>query len=153
VKKLVSILAAGAVAALVFAALSSARPSAAHFRLSATLNAGQEIPKQVVKNQAGHGTFTGTLSGTKLTWKLTWAKLTGAAAAAHIHLGAMGKAGNVVVPLCGPCGAAAGSKSGTATISASLLKTIQKHGTYVNVHTAKNGNGEIRGQLVAKSGM
>jgi hypothetical protein len=151
VKKLVSILTAGAVAALVFAALSSARPAAAHFRLSTTLNAGQEVPKQVVKNQVGHGTFTGTLVGTKLTWKLTWAKLTGPAAAAHIHLGAMGKPGNVIVALCGPCGNATGSKSGTATISASLLRTIQKHGTYVNVHTAKNPNGEIRGQLVAKS--
>jgi len=152
VKKLGSIFVAGAVAALVFAAFSAARPGAAHFRLSTTLNAGQEVPKQVVKNQSGHGTFTGTLVGTKLTWKLTWAKLTGSATAAHIHLGAMGKSGNVIVPLCTPCGAATGSKSGTATISASLLKTIQKHGTYVNVHTAKNPNGEIRGQLVAKSG-
>jgi CHRD domain-containing protein len=153
VKKLVSILTAGAVAALVFAALSSARPAAAHFRLSTTLNAGQEVPKQVVKNQVGHGTFTGTLVGTKLTWKLTWAKLTGPAGAAHIHMAAMGKAGGVVVSLCTPCGNAIGSKSGTATISASLLKTIQNHGAYVNVHTAKNPNGEIRGQLVAKAGM
>jgi hypothetical protein len=153
VKKLVSILTAGAVAALVFAAFSSAQPAAAHFRLSTVLNAGQEIPKQVVKNQAAHGTFTGTLVGTKLTWKLTWTKLTGPAAAAHIHTGAMGKAGDVVVALCGPCGNASGSKSGTATISATLLKTIQKHGTYVNVHTAKNQGGEIRGQLVAKAGM
>ena len=151
-KKLGSIFVAGAAAALVFAALSGARPNAAHFRLSTTLNAGQEVPKQVVKNASGHGTFTGTLVGTKLTWKLTWAKLTGGATAAHIHLGGMGKSGNVIVPLCTPCGAATGSKSGTATISASLLKTIQKHGTYVNVHTAKNPNGEIRGQLVAKSG-
>jgi CHRD domain len=153
VRKLVSILAVGAVAALVFAAFSSARPAAAHFRLSATLNAGQEIPKQAVKNQSGHGSFTGTLAGTKLTWKLTWAKLTGPATAAHIHLGAMGKSGDVVVAICGPCGNASGSKSGTATIPATLLKTIQKHGTYVNVHTAKNPAGEIRGQLVAKSGM
>jgi hypothetical protein len=150
VKKLVSILTAGAVAALVFAAFSSARPAAAHFRLSATLNAGQEIPKQVVKNQAGHGTFTGTLVGTKLTWKLTFAKLSGPAAAAHIHTGAMGKAGGVVVALCGPC---TSGMTGTATVSASLLSTIKKHGTYVNVHTAKNPNGEIRGQVVAKAGM
>jgi hypothetical protein len=150
VKKLVSILTAVAVSALVFAAISAARPAATH-RLSTTLNAGQEIPKQVVKVQSAHGSFTGTLTGTKLAWKLTWAKLSGPAAAAHIHLGAMGKAGNVIVPLCTPCGAASGSKSGTATIPASLLKTIQKHGTYVNVHTAKNPNGEIRGQLVAKS--
>jgi hypothetical protein len=152
VKKLASILAAGAVATLVFAALSSAQPAVAHFRLSTTLNSAQEIPKQAVKNQVAHGTFTGTLVGTKLTWKLTWAKLTGPAGAAHIHLGGMGKAGNVIVPLCTPCGSKTGSKSGTATISASLLKTIQKHGTYVNVHTTKNPNGEIRGQLVAMSG-
>jgi hypothetical protein len=151
VRKLVSILMTVAVAALVFAAFSSARPAAAHFRLSTTLNSGQEIPKQVVKNQSAHGTFTGTLVGTKLTWKLTWAKLTGPAAAAHIHLGGMGTAGKVIVALCTPCGNATGSKSGTATIVPSLLKTIQKHGTYVNVHTAKNPNGEIRGQLVAKS--
>jgi len=149
-KKLISILMAGAVAALVFAAFSSARPAAAHFRLSATLNAGQEVPKQAVKVQTAHGTFTGTLAGTTLKWKLTFAKLSGPAAAAHIHTGAMGKAGGVAVALCGPC---TSGMTGTATISAMLLKTIQKHGTYVNVHTAKNPNGEIRGQLVAKAGM
>ena len=33
------------------------------------------------------------------------------------------------------------------TVSASLLKTVEKHGTYVNVHTAKNPNGEVRGQV------
>jgi hypothetical protein len=148
VKKLVSVLAAGALAMLVFAAVSSARSSSGMYHLSATLNAGQEIPKQVVKNQSAHGSFTATLSGTHLAWKLTFTKLTGPATAAHIHLGGMGKAGNVVVPLCTPC--KSGMK-GTATISASLLKTIKKHGTYVNVHTAKNPNGEIRGQLVAKS--
>ena len=149
-RKLVSLLTVGACAALVFAALSSARPSAAHYRFTATLNAGQEIPKQAVKNQAAHGTFTGVLTGTSLKWKLTFAKLTGPATAAHIHLGGMGKSGNVAVALCGPC---TSGMSGTATIPASLLGTIKKHGTYVNVHTTKNPNGEIRGQVVAKAGM
>ena len=148
-RKLVTLFALGAVAALVFAALSSARPAAGMFRLSATLTAAQEIPKQVVKNQAAHGAFTGTLSGTHLKWKLTFVKLTGPATGAHIHLGVMGKSGNVAVPLCGPCKS---GMTGTATISASLLAKIEKHATYVNVHTAKNPNGEIRGQLVAKSG-
>jgi hypothetical protein len=148
VKKLVSIVVACALAMLVLAAVSSARSSSGMYHLSATLNAGQEIPKQVVKNQSAHGSFSATLSGTHLVWKLTFTKLTGPATAAHIHLGAMGKAGNVVVPLCTPCKSPV---KGTATISASLLKTIKKHGTYVNVHTAKNPNGEIRGQLVAKS--
>jgi CHRD domain-containing protein len=150
VRKLVATLALAALSALMFTAISSARPAAAHFRFSATLNAAQEVPAQAVKAQSAHGTFTGTLTGTTLKWKLTFAKLTGAAAAAHIHLGGMGKAGNVAVPLCGPC---TNGMSGTSTVPAALLKKIEKHGTYVNVHTAKNPNGEIRGQLVAKSGM
>jgi hypothetical protein len=147
VRKLGSIALLGALAVLVFAAVSSAKPREQMLHLSATLNAGQEIPKQTVKDQAAHGTFTATLSGTHLSWKLTFAKLTGPATAAHIHLGAKGKSGNVAVALCGPCKS---GMTGTGTISAALLKTIKKHGTYVNVHTAKNPAGEIRGQLVAK---
>jgi hypothetical protein len=145
VRKLVPLLVAGAVAALVLAAISAAR-TAASVSLSAKLTAAQEIPKQTVKHAGAKGSFTGTLTGTKLKWKLTFSGLTGQATAAHIHLGAMGKAGNVVVPLCGPCKS---GMTGTATISASLLKKIDRHLTYVNVHTAKNPNGEIRGQLAA----
>jgi hypothetical protein len=145
-RKLVLTLGVG-VLALAAVSVAAARPHAEKYRITTTLNAGQEIPKQVVKNQSAHGTFTGTLTGTTLKWKLTFAKLTGAATAAHIHLGKMGKAGNVAVPLCAPC---TSGMSGTSTISASLLKTIEKHGAYVNVHTGKNPNGEIRGQLVAK---
>ena len=81
---------------------------------------------------------------TKLKWKLTFAKLTGPATAAHIHMAAKGKAGDVVVPLCGPCTSGA---TGTATVTASEITAFKKHLFYVNVHTAKNPNGEIRGQL------
>jgi hypothetical protein len=146
VKKLFALLLVGVVA-LTVAAYASAKPHDQMMAFSAKLSAAQEIPKQVVKDTAAHGTFTGTLAGTTLKWKLTFAKLTGPATAAHIHLGVMGKSGNVVVPLCGPCKT---TTTGTATISASLLKTIEKHGTYVNVHTAKNPAGEIRGQLAPK---
>jgi len=111
---------------------------------SAKLTAAQEIPKQVVKNSAANGLFTATLSGTKLKFKLTFAKLSGPATAAHIHLGAMGVSGNVVVPLCAPCKSPV---TGTVTVSAALQKDFAKHLLYVNVHTAKNPNGEIRGQL------
>jgi Cu/Zn superoxide dismutase len=143
VRKLIPLLVAGAVAALAIAAVSSARSSVA---VTAKLSAAQEIPKQTVKNTKAHGAFTATLTGRKLKWKLTFAGLTGAATAAHIHAGAMGKAGPVIVALCGPCKSGA---SGTATISAAVLNKIDKHLAYVNVHTAKNPAGEIRGQVAA----
>jgi hypothetical protein len=113
---------------------------------TAALSSGQEVPKQVVKDAAAHGLFKATLSGKTLKWKLTFAKLTGPATAAHIHLAAMGKPGNVVVPLCGPCTT---GMTGSATLTASELSAFKKHLLYVNVHTAKNPNGEIRGQLAS----
>jgi hypothetical protein len=142
VRKLIGLLAAGVASVLVLAALS---PAATRTRVwTAALSSGQEVPAQVVKNAAGHGLFKGTLSGTKLKWTLTFAKLTGPAMAAHIHMAAKGKSGNVVVPLCGPCKSGA---KGTASLTPALLSAFKKHLLYVNVHTAKNPNGEIRGQL------
>lgn len=110
----------------------------------AGLSASQEIPKQVVKDAGASGTFTGILNGKTLKYKLTFSGLTGPATAAHIHLGAMGKAGNVVIPLCGPCKSPV---TGSVTVSTALEKSFISHSLYVNVHTAKNPNGEIRGQL------
>jgi CHRD domain len=143
--KLLAALAALAVGAAVTGANVAAAPSAT-MKVSATLTAKAEVPVQVVKNTKGSGSFTGTLTGRKLVWKLTFAHLSGPAMAAHIHLGKTGKAGNVVVPLC----AGAKCKSGvhgSATLTAAVLKALTTGGTYVNVHTAKNPNGEIRGQI------
>jgi hypothetical protein len=140
VRKIVVLLVAAA--ALVLAAVSLAGTHAAGW--SAKLDASQEVPKQAVKAPAAKGAFTSTVSGNKLTWKLTFSKLSGPATAAHIHLGAMGKPGNVLVPLCGPCKSGV---SGSVQLTAALKKDFTKHLLYVNVHTAKNPAGEIRGQL------
>ena len=141
-RKLVALLSLGAVTALALTAVSLAATHGASW--STKLTAAQEVPKQVVADTAASGAFTATLTGNTLKWKLSFSKLTGPATAAHIHLGGMGKAGNVVVPLCGPCKS---GMTGTATISAALMKDFTKHLLYVNVHTAKNAAGEIRGQL------
>ena len=130
------------VVALAFVAYAGASPKTTVW--TAALSSGQEIPKQVVKDTAAHGLFKGTLSGTTLKWKLTFAKLTGPATAAHIHMAAKGKAGNVLIPLCTPCKS---GQAGSATVSSAELAAFKKHLLYVNVHTAKNPNGEIRGQL------
>jgi hypothetical protein len=141
-RKLVALLVAGVVCALALAALSLGASSKTVW--TAALTSGKEVPKQVVKNADAHGLFKATLSGTKLRWKLTFDKLTGPATAAHIHMGARGKSGGVVVPLCGPCKSGV---TGTATVTTALRSAFTKHLLYVNVHTAKNPDGEIRGQL------
>ena len=143
--KLVAAIAALAIACVALASVAGAAPTAGP-KISAKLTAKAEVPPQTFKSTKGTGSFTGTLTGKKLVWKLTWAKLSGPALAAHIHLAKAGKAGNVAVPLC----AGATCKSGvhgTVTLKASVLKAIKTGGAYVNVHTAKNPNGEIRGQI------
>ena len=136
---------AGVSFALAALSLAAAAPKTTVW--TAALTSGKEVPAQVVKNPNAHGQFKGTLTGSTLHWKLTFAKLTGPAVMAHIHMGAAGKPGGVVVTLCAvPC---ASGVTGTATISTALKTAFKKHLLYVNVHTAKNPNGEIRGQIAS----
>jgi len=115
-----------------------------------TLRAAQERPKPKGKLAKAKGTFTATITRTGttglVTWRLTFSKLSGRAIAAHIHSGARGKPGPVIVPLCAPCRSGA---RGRATVDASVLNALESGATYVNVHTKKNAAGEIRGQLPA----
>jgi hypothetical protein len=128
----------------VVAAVAVARPSMSSMSFKANLDTRQEVPKESGASIRAGGSFSATVTGTKMTWKLTFKHLTGAATAAHVHSGAKGKAGPVIIPLCGPCTSPA---SGTAHISAAIAKALQSGNTYANVHTAKNPNGEIRGQV------
>jgi hypothetical protein len=112
-------------------------------KLTARLDARHETPAPKAAARA-YGLFTATLTGRSLTWRLTFSRLTGRALAAHIHLGRPGVAGPVVVPLCGPCVSGAHARVVvTARVRAALLSRT----AYVNVHTAKNPAGEIRGQV------
>ena len=138
------VLVVASVAALLAAGLAGGASRAEKYKLSAKLTAGQEVPKP--KGAAGAtGTFVGTLVGRKLTWKVTYKSLTGKAMQAHIHMGRPGKSGNVLVPLCPP-GCRSGMH-GTKTVSSAIRDAIEHGRTYVNVHTAKNPAGEIRGQV------
>jgi hypothetical protein len=111
-----------------------------------TLSGDQEVPP--VKTAAkGEGTITvgndGAVSGTVTTTGMD-------GTAAHIHGGAAGKNGGVLVPMQkmgdGKWGFAPGAK-----MTEDQLKQYKAGDTYVNVHTAANPGGEIRGQL--KPGM
>ncbi len=118
------------------------------YKVGATLRAGNETPKPAGVKAAAKGAFSGTYkenaTGAVLTWKLAFSGLTGPATAAHVHMGKPGKAGPVIVPLCGPCKT---GQKGTVKISKAVIKALEGKNAYVNVHTAMNQGGEIRGPV------
>ncbi len=73
--------------------------------------------------------------------------------AAHIHVGAEGTNGPVVVPLTPPSAGDPGGSSTCAAIDANLASKIIRNPElyYWNVHTAAFPGGAIRGQLFTKS--
>lgn len=112
----------------------------------ANLSPAAEVPPV---QSAGTGTAAVNVdTATKqLSWRVDYAGLSGPAAAAHIHCGAPagGNAG-VAVPL----GTAPNWNSplqGTGTLTDAQLQQLQSGQCYVNIHTAKNKGGEVRGQL------
>jgi hypothetical protein len=109
------------------------------------LNGKAEIPSGAPK---GTGAAVIALHGNTLKVCFRFAHLKGFTGAtyAHIHLGAKGTSGNVVVPL------STGAKflhKGCVSASASLIKAIEKnpHGYYVNIHSKKYPAGVVRSQL------
>lgn len=121
-------------------------------RLTAGLEARQEVPSPKGATADARGSFVATLerkgaTGT-LTWRLTFRELSGKATAAHVHLGMRGRPGPVSLALCGPCRSGA---HGSAKARAGTVQALLTGSAYVNVHTARNPAGEIRGQIRAGS--
>jgi hypothetical protein len=132
-----------------FAAASGTRTMS----LKAALNAKQEVPPQTFKVTRASGVFTATLvkrtKGYRLFWKLTFKKLSGKARSAYIHKGSPGKHGAAYFHLCSPCSSGV---HGTAYASPAEMTLLKRGLMYVNVRTARNPAGEIRGQIRAAAG-
>ena len=129
-----------------FLALGS-RPAAEQF--TATLDGASEVP--AVDTDAT-GTATVTIDGNELSWHLEVTGLDNPTMA-HIHGAAPGENGGVLVPLFREEKGADFSgvlSEGRTTVDDSVLEAIRAGNAYVNVHTAANPRGEIRGQLHAE---
>ncbi|MBZ5705109.1 MAG: CHRD domain-containing protein [Acidobacteriia bacterium] len=127
--------------------LALASPSMADMlKMKADLKASNEVPPA---KSSGSGSVDVTYDTGKkmLSWKGTYSGLTGAATAAHFHAGESGKNGGVVVPIFQ--GAAAKSPfEGSKQLTDAQAAQLMAGGWYVNIHTAANKAGEIRGQVV-----
>ena len=126
---------------LLVASLCLATVPAFAQKYQATLTGAQEVP---AKTGNGAGTATMTLDGDKLTYDVEYKDLTGPATAAHIHGPAEpGANAGVMVPFSNP----ANPIKGTVNLTEEQVKELKAGKEYVNVHTAQNPGGEIRGQI------
>ena len=109
---------------------------------SVTLSGTNEVPPAMT-SASGSGTVT-VGDDCSVSAKITVTGMT--ATAAHIHQGAAGANGPVIVPFTKTADntfeAASGAKMNEAQCAA-----YKAGGTYVNVHSAKNPGGEVRAQL------
>lgn len=112
-----------------------------------SLTGAQEVPPVTT---GGSGTVDSTFDkGTNtLTWTVTYSGLSGPVTAGHIHgPAAAGANAGVVIPFSGDLSSPI---RGKATLTAAQVADLTAGRYYVNLHTAKNPGGEIRGQLSGK---
>jgi hypothetical protein len=96
-------------------------------------------------NEVPPNTSGGSGTADVLTWKVSYSGLTGPATAAHFHGPAEpGKNAGVMVPIQNITTSPA---EGSATLSDAQAADLMAGRYYVNVHTAANPGGEIRGQV------
>ncbi len=110
----------------------------------ADLNGAQETPA-VVTNAFGIGTFALSKHQGKLLIRIVVDGLSGTIMGAHLHMGAIGVSGPVVVDLTPNI---AGNTVIASIDPTTILADLLSGNIYINLHTTANPNGEIRGQLL-----
>ena len=129
-------------ALLAFGALTA---EAAPVRIQANLSGAAEVPGPGDPDGTGYALFTVDPANGSVCYRL-YASAIAPATAAHIHRGAVGVAGPVVVPLQPPTNGASFACAQVSLVLASEIATYPSR-FYVNVHNAQYPAGAIRGQL------
>ena len=150
------------VATMIACSGDSTGPSTSSTMYVAQLSGANEVPGI---SGAASGTATFTLTGKSLSYVVNVSGLSGNAVASHIHGGAAGTNGNILVPFTAAAVQSGQVASGTIDLTQpisnggsdsisgdSLLILLGKGLLYTNVHTAANPGGEIRGQIAPAQG-
>ena len=113
--------------------------------LGAKLSGSSEVPANA---SPGSGELDASLDKRigVLTWTLTYSGLTGPAKAGHFH-GPAAAGSNAGVAL-GFTGNVESPIKGSATLTDAQVADLMAGKWYVNLHTAANPGGEVRGQVM-----
>lgn len=127
-------------------------------RLSTILSTEQEVAPEIIESNAFGRAFLNARNGEFINLFALFQRLTGEPVMAHLHLGQAGVNGPVVVDL----NEGLRSNSVISRITAndvvgpladeadpfrSLLNALAAGNIYLNIHTAQNPGGELRGQI------
>ena len=125
------------------AAVAFAGPAFAD-KMKVSLDGKQEVPA-TTSAATGTADVDYDAASKKLTWKLTYSGLSGPATAAHFHGPAeAGKNAGVKIPIPN---ATSSPAEGSAVLTDEQAADLVAGNYYINVHTAANPGGEIRGQV------
>ena len=111
------------------------------------LDGAQQVPP-VQTAGSGSADLTYDPATKVLTWNVAFSGLSGPATMAHFHGPApAGKNAGVEIWISTKGQPATSPLTGQATLTDAQAADLMAGNLYINVHTAKNPNGEIRGQV------
>ena len=121
--------------------------SAAPASFQVKLDGAQQVPA-VQTGGSGTADLTYDPATKVLTWNVAFSGLSGPATMAHFHGPApAGKNAGVEIWISTKGQPATSPLTGQATLTDAQAADLMAGNLYINVHTAKNPNGEIRGQV------
>lgn len=138
----------GAVAGLLLVPITAS----GHIEFQATLDTAQEVdpsPTGTNPGEGGTATFSLDEESGQLSFTVTLHDLTGDPIAAHLHRGAPGVAGPIVVSLDA---SKFRGETGSVLFGNDLVPDLLAGNLYVNYHTVANQLGEVRGQVLLVPG-
>ena len=138
----------GVIVLLVAACSSEDDQGMAEESFQLSMSGDQEVPGPGDEDGQASGTLSIDDATNLISWSFTYSNIA-TPAAMHIHTGAAGEGGGVLIPLNvemgGEPGTLVGSTTGDAADVMAILASPSDY--YVNIHNADFRPGAIRGQL------